>query len=255
MPVELVLSPVMRPLVCAKAVLFHPHRKSSRYIPRIIELPKDEDLSIFVVKKRFGTGSKVLDVYDTKAEDSTAYGPSDSEKRLYWFVRSRAVKGAYKMYSSDIRNTGPDGEDEPMAAVRAGLRSNVLLIKSACGLPASELGWHVINHRVDAIDSYRIFTLADGYTYQWTTSGKYLERVKNMAEKESEVRERIAEVTVPGSTSGSFGWTLKVDETKISREIALSTALCSVIDQWNTNIAVGGIYYARQQGDVRWKRD
>ena len=250
MPVELILSPVMRPLVCAKAVLFHPHRKSSRYIPRIIELPKDEDLSIFNVHKRFGTGSKVFDVYDAKAE-----GSYNAENRLYWFVRSRAVKGAYKMYSSDIRNTGPDGEDEPMADVRAGLRSNVLLIKSACGLPTAELGWHVINHRVDAIDSYRIFHLADGYVYQWTTSGKFLERVKNMAEKESEVRERVAEVTIAGSTSAAYGWTLKVDETKISRELALTTALCSVIDQWNTNIAVGGIYYARQQGEVRWKRD
>lgn len=202
----------------------------------------------YAVRKRFGTGSKEYDVYDTQ---ESSQGPADPGKRLYWFVRSRAVKGAYKMYSPQITGTGPEGEDEPMAVVRAGLRSNVLMIRSPDEIPASELGWHIINLRVDAIDSYRVFTLASGKQFHWTTIGKYLEIVHNPGEKDSEVRERVGQVI----TNGAGGWNIKVDESKIPRELAITTALCSVIDQWNTNIAIGGIYYARQQEDVRWKRD
>ncbi|KAG7889290.1 hypothetical protein KL905_002467 [Ogataea polymorpha] len=249
MPIELLLSPVMRPVVLAKSVLFHPHRRSSRYVPHIIDLDED-NCSEFAVRRRFGTGSKIFDVYDTKAEGSGPLGPTEASKRLFWFVRSRAVKGAYKMYNSEILGTGPNGEDEPCAALRAGLRSNILLIR-APDVPVTELGWHIINHRVDALDQYRMFTLADGATYQWTTEGKFLERVKNVGEKESEVRERIGQV-IP---AGASGFTVKVDESKIPKELALASALCSYVDHWNTNLAVGGIYYARKYSHVRWKRD
>ncbi|ODV85083.1 hypothetical protein CANARDRAFT_28798 [[Candida] arabinofermentans NRRL YB-2248] len=249
MPVELLLSPLMRPVVLAKAVVFHPHRRASRYVPHIIDL-EESRCSEYAVRRRFGSGSKEFDVFDTKAEGSGPLGPTDPSKRLFWFIRSRAVKGAYKMYSSDIRGTGPNNEDEPCAALRAGLRSNILLIR-APEVPFSELGWHVINHRVDALDAYRMFTLGDGTVYQWTTEGKFLEKVQNVGEKESEVRERIGQV-IP---AGTAGFTLVVDETKIPRELALSSALCSYIDHWNTNLAVGGIYYPRQNSHVRWKRD
>ncbi|KAK6454598.1 uncharacterized protein RJT20DRAFT_157134 [Scheffersomyces xylosifermentans] len=248
MPIELILSPVMRPLVMAKAVLFHPHRSASRYVPNIVEL-SEEKSSQYAVLHRFGSGSKIYDVFDTN-KGEFPIGGNDPASKLFWFVRSRAVKGAYKMYSSAITGTGPDGEDEPVAVVRAGLRSNFLLIR-APDVPAAELGWHIIGHRVDANDSYRMFTLADGFTYQWTSKGKWLEKVYNLGEKESEVRERIAQVL----PNGTNGFTLNVDESKIAREIALGSALCSYIDQWNTNIEVGGIYYARQPGQVRWKRD
>lgn len=231
----------------AKSILFAPHRRASRYVPIIKDM--SEDVSTYVVLKRFGSGSKTFDVYDTK-NGKDPIGPNDPGESLFWFTRSRAVKGAYKMFSREIRSTGENGEDEPVADVRAGLRSNILLIR-APDAPASELGWHVINHRVDAIDSYRMFVLSDGVTYQWTSRGKWLEKVTNPGEKESEVRERIGQV-IP---NGVRGFTLKIDETKMARELALSSALCSFIDQWNTNIEVGGIYYARQNSRVRWKRD
>lgn len=248
MPIELILSPVMRPLVQAKAVLFHPHRRASRYVPTIIELD-EQKTNQYVVLKRFGSGSKIFDVYDTN-HGQMPIGPKNPGDKLFWFLRSRAVKGAYRMYSRSITGTGPNGEDEPVADVRAGLRSNVLLIRAPT-IPAAELGWHIINHRVDANDSYRMFTMADGYTYQWTSKGRWLEKVHNVGEKESEVRERIGRV-IP---NGVNGFTLVIDESKICREMALSSALCSHIDHWNTSIEVGGIYYAKQPGQVRWKRD
>ncbi|KAI3405242.1 hypothetical protein KGF56_001957 [Candida oxycetoniae] len=247
MPVELVLSPLMRPVVRAKAVLFSPHRNSSHYIPQIRELP--EDVSQYAVIRRFGSGSKIFDVFDTNKGQMPVGGKNPADK-IFWFHRSRAVKGAYKMFSSKILATGPDGEDEPIADVRAGLRGNVLLIR-APDAPAAELGWHILNHRVDAIDSYRMFTMSNGLTYQWTYRGKWLELVHNLGEKESEIRERIGRVV----EHGPHGFTLYIDETKMLREIALSTALCSYIDQWNTTLEVGGIYYAKQPGQVRWKRD
>lgn len=248
MPIELILSPLMRPVVRAKALLFHPHRRSSRYVANIIELDKTQAKQ-YVVLKQFGSGSKVFDVYDT---DNGKYsiGPQDPSKRLFWFKRSRAVKGAYKMFSSFTTQTEKDDVREPVAVMRAGLRSNILLIRSP-DAPAAELGWHVINHRVDANDSYRMFSLADGFTYQWTYLGKWLERITNVGEKESEVRERIGQV-IP---HGDKGFTIFIDESKIVREIAICSGLCSYIDQWNTNLEVGGIYYARDKTHVRWKRD
>ncbi|KAK6465642.1 hypothetical protein DFJ63DRAFT_27491 [Scheffersomyces coipomensis] len=248
MPIELILTPLMRPVVLAKAVVFSPHRAGSRYVPNIIEMNEDS-ISQYAILRRFGSGSKIFDVYDTE-KGQVPMGQNDPGKKIFWFLRSRAVKGAYRMYSSSITGTGPDGEDEPVADVRAGLRSNVLLIR-APDVPASELGWHIIGHRVDANDTYRMFTLADGFTYQWTSRGKWLEKVYNLGEKESEIRERIGQV-IP---NGDNGFTLKIDESKMPREIALGSALCSYIDQWNTNIEVGGIYYARQPNQVRWKRD
>lgn len=250
MPIELVLSPIMRPVVHAKSILFAPHRNASHYVPTIKELPDDSTISQYAVIKRIGSGNKIFDVFDTnKGKDPI--GTSINHSEIFWFKRSRAAKGGYKMYSSETSHTGPSsGEDEPMAAIRAGLRGNILLIR-APKVPVAELGWHIINHRVDAIDSYRMFTLADGYTYQWTYRGKWLERVHNLGEKESEIRERIGKV-VP---NGDYGFTVFIDESKMVRELALSTALCSYIDQWNTNLEVGGIYYGRQTGQVRWKRD
>jgi hypothetical protein len=96
-----------------------------------------------------------------------------------------------------------------------------------------------------------MFTMANGVTYQWTMRGKWLEKVVNLGNKESEVRIRIGRV-VP---NGDRGFTLQIDESEMPRELALGSALCSYIDQWNTNIEIGGIYYARQAGGVRWKRD
>lgn len=244
MPIELILSPIMRPVVHAKSILFAPHRNASHYVPTIKEFPTDNSkISSYAVIKRIGSGNKILDVFDTN-NGINPIGSPDPNSSIFWFKRSRAAKGGYKMYSSQ------QPSDEPMAAIRAGLRGNVLLIR-APEVPAAELGWHIINHRVDAIDSYRMFTLANGYTYQWTYRGKWLEIVHNLGEKESEIRERIGKV----ETNGDFGFTLFVDESKIVRELALSTALCSYIDQWNTNLEVGGIYYGRQPGQVRWKRD
>jgi hypothetical protein len=234
MPIELILSPLMRPVVMAKAVLFHPHRKYSRYVPNIVEI--DEGACSYTVRKEFGQGGKIFNVFD----DANPLEAVD--QRLYSMVRSRAVKGAYKIYTQ--------GEEKPTAAIRAGLRSNVLLIKNTEDRHF-ELGWHVVGHRVDAIDSYRLFQLSDGQTFQWSTKGKTLERVHNLGEKESEVREIVAKVVPHGFT----GFNIKVDETKISREMAIFTAMISYIDQWNTALGVGGIYYTYQPYQIRWKRD
>lgn len=235
MPIELILTPIMRPVVMAKAVLFHPHRKYSRYVPNVVDLCEDNAGS-YTIRKEFGKGGKIFNVFDDSNPQQTM------DQRLYSMVRSRAVKGAYKFYT--------EGEEKPTAALRAGLRSNVLMIKDTDD-KQFELGWHVVGHRVDAIDSYRLFELSDGQQYQWTTKGKTLEKVHNLGEKESEVREIVAKV----DTKGSTGFNIQIDETKVTREMAITTAMISYIDQWNTALGVGGIYYPYQPYQIRWKRD
>lgn len=222
----------MRPIIMVQAMLCHPHRPGSRYVPNILDLP--EDLKTYTIRREFGQGGKYYSVFDDANPVTTL------DQRLFHMVRSRAVKGSYKFYT--------ESKDEPTATLRAGIRSNVLLISS--NSESFELGWHVIGHRVDALDSYRVFTLSDGSMYQWTTRGKYLEKVSNPGEKESEIRERIASVTI----NDGKGFTIKVDESKILLEMALCTAMISYIDQWNTQLGVGGIYYAYQAQKLRWSR-
>jgi hypothetical protein len=237
MPIELILSPIFRPIVMAKAVLFHVHRPTSRYIPKIVDLLADgEGVTTYTILREFGTGGKAYSVY-SKDVTTTTY-----DQQLYKMVRSRAVKGAYKFYTK--------GYEEPTATLRAGLRSNVLLIRRENG-DNFELGWHVVGHRVDHLDGYRMFQLADGRMYHWSTKGKFLERVTNAGEKESEVRERVAAVTI----NGNKGFTISMLESEVPRELAIATAMISYIDQWNTLLGVGGIYYSYQAPRLRWKRD
>lgn len=229
MPIELIISPIMRPVVKAHAFVMGIHRDASHYTPKIV--PMDESapsVQKFVVRKEFGTGSKIFSVFEESKQGTYA-------DKIFHMARSRAVKGAYKMYET--------GSNDPIAAIRAGLRSNVLLIKTA-NLSELELGWHVVDHVVDALDDYRTFQLADGETYQWTFKGHYLEKVRNIGQKEAEVRERVAHVIVHPNRKG---FDLILDESKVIREMAIATALICYVEAWNTWRAYGGIYSADQR--------
>lgn len=243
----------MKPILLARSILFIFRRPSSRYIPMIKDFEDTGSTQTFAILRRFGTGLKIFDVYDTH-KSQEPIGSTNPEDSLFYFLRSRAVKGAYRMYplaieqGDNLVEAEPE-EPTPVAALRAGVSSNVLLIKSFTA-PAAELGWHHISHKIDAIDSYKMFTLADGFTYQWTTRGRWLEKVHNLGERESEIRERIGKVEL----NGARGFTLHVDTNKIPLEIALCTALCSYLDQWNTNLEMGGIFYPRQPATLTWNR-
>lgn len=236
MPVELILSPIMRPIIKAHSYIMGLHRESSHYAPTIVNLVK-QDSTKFVIRKEFGTGSKVFAVFEGD-------GARTYKDRKYYMSRSRAVKGAYKMYQST--------DDLPIACIRAGLRSNVLLIKTADGSEL-ELGWHVVDHTVDALDDYREFQLTDGEKYHWTFKGQYLERVRNPGQKEAEVRERIGTVKLHPNHKG---FDLIINEDIVNREMAIATALICYIEAWNTWRGYGGIYLAEQHSPtLPWKRD
>lgn len=236
MPIELILSPIYRPLVVLRAMMEYPHRASSAYVPKTIELEEAKAHS-YTIAKEFGTGSKVWSVFDT----ADPYVPT-YDRRLYHMVRSRAVKGAYKLYTAGI--------DEPTAALRAGIHSNVLMIRNTATNDHFELGWHAVGHTTDALDSYRTFQLRDGATYQWSARGKTMERVRNAGQRESEVREQVARAVL----NGSKGFTLLIDERKVNREIVITTAMICFLDQWNTAYGVGGIYYPYKRRTVPWRR-
>lgn len=236
MPIELILSPFMRPVVKAHAYLMGFHRESSHYTPQVVDL-LSENATKFVVRKEFGTGSKIFAVFDGD-------NPQTYDEKIYHMTRSRAVKGAYKMYEKN--------DELPIAAIRAGLRSNVMLIKTA-DLSELELGWHVVDHVVDALDDYREFQLADGERYHWTFKGQFLERIRNPGQKEAEVRERVGSVKLHPNRKG---FDLFVNESIVNREMAICTALICYIEAWNTWRGYGGIYLAEQhQATLPWKRD
>lgn len=235
MPIELFLGPIKRPVVRVRALIFAPHRASSSYVPHIIELDEESSkLHHYTVRREFGQGAKIYNVFDE------SHPSTHINDRIFYFNRSRAVKGVYKMYDVNI--------EEPIAVIRAGLKSNFLLIRNDTN--HFELGWHVVGHRVDALDGYKMFQLADGHTYQWTTKGKFMERVSNVGEKESEVRERVASVKILANK----GFEIQVDEAKVPRDVAITTAMISLLDQWNTMYGFGGIYGGYQPRQISWKR-
>lgn len=238
MPVELFLSPILRPVAQLQAYLMSFHRDSSHYTPRIVELDQSQAVN-YAVRLEFGTGSKVFGVYDnSNPEVKKTY-----DEKIWWMKRSRAVKGSYKMY-------GPEN-DLPVGAIRAGFRSNVLLFKLADDSEL-ELGWHVVSHKNDVLDNYRIFRLSDGNEYHWTTKGHFLERIYNAGAKEAEVRERVGQATIYPGKKG-FDLTFNKD---LNPEMVIATALICYIEAWNTYRGYGGIYGAAEhEPSVFWKRD
>lgn len=238
MPIELFLSPIMKPVVQAQSALMNLHQTNNTYTPSIIN--RLDDGHQYMVRKEFGTGSKTFSVFDN-SDPNAKHSYSD---RLYHMTRSRAVKGAYKMYMPT--------DDKPIAALRAGLRSNVMLMKTATG-DELELGWHVVEHKTDAMDHYRTFQLGDGYMYQWTTKGNYLERVLNPGTKDGETRVRVGQARIHPNRRG-FDLVINENEVKCL-EMVIATALVCYIEAWNTDRAYGGIYDAKKIGpSVWWQR-
>lgn len=212
------------------------HRPNSHYTPQIVDM-MGENPTKFTVRKEFGTGSKIFAVFEN--EDNPTY--SDS---IYHLTRSRAVKGAYKLYEK--------GSHKPIASLRAGPHSNVLLFKTADGSEI-ELGWHNVDHSIDALDNYRVFQLSDGNTYQWTYKGHFLERVRNFGQKEAEVRERVGYVR---TLTERKGFDLYFNEDIMQREMAIATAIICYVEVWNTLSAYGGIYKASSYASrLPWKRE
>lgn len=235
MPIELFLSPIMKPIVQAQSALMGVHRSNNSYTPTIINLL--DNTNSYLVRKEFGTGSKTFSVFGNSDPNT----PQSYEDRLYNMNRSRAVKGAYKMYMR--------GDDKPIGALRAGLRSNVMLLKTATG-DELELGWHVMEHKVDALDHYRTFQLSDGYIYHWTTKGQFLERVRNAGQRDAEVRERVGQVRLHPNRRG---FDLAINESEVhSLEMVIATALICYIESWNTERAYGGIYDAKKTIPAVW---
>lgn len=174
-------------------------------------------------------------------------------------------KDRFKGFASDKVN--PPSTAKPLATLHAGIWSLINVNRPLLtSFPQFFVGENKIQHQSDYLDNYRMFQLSDGLMYQWTKRGKFLERVYNLGQKDSEVRERCGHVNVHnvqicGSSqfgpSLGGGFTLEIDENKICPEIAILTAMISYLDQWSTAIGVGGIYYSVKTtgaGEVPWRR-
>lgn len=190
----------------------------------------------------------------------------EAQKRMYQLHnKARLIKSLVMANNSQERLENTDTESGPLASISAGIWS---FIDIKTPLPETLLssysqlflGTNFINHQSDFLDNYRVFQLSDGLMYQWTKRGMFLERVYNLGQKDSEVRERCARVmAVSNATNGGYneGFTIEIDETKISREVAFLTAMVSYLDQWNTAIGVGGVYLQLSDagtGGVPWRR-
>lgn len=148
------------------------------------------------------------------------------------------------------------GDRTPIGSVSAGIWSKFHVFKSEAPFTQNELtqfavGTNHVNHQSDAIDNYRMFELSDNNVYQWAKRSKTLERVYNLGQKDSEVRERLA---VVGILAGNRGYRVTLDTSKVSVAVVLMSSMISFLDQWNTVLGVGGIYFAVKHGELPWRR-
>lgn len=236
---ELVLAPVMFPIAAGYAMLCHFHRQVSRYMPSIVSMEGENTITL-VVTPNTEKGSSTFDVLD------------GNNKLQFSFVGSRLSKGMFNFnqYDSDT------GELVPIGSVSIGIWSTFDIFRPTFPdtldeLTSMAIGSNNVKHQSDALDNYRVVELSDGNVYQWSKRGKVLERVYNLGQKDSEVRERVATV---GILQGNKGYRITLDENKVSTSVALMTSMISYLDQWNTILGVGGIYFPLKHGELPWRR-
>lgn len=190
-------------------------------------------------------------------------------------------------YKSDNPEDPPYGKHVLMATIKAGLWSTVETYHLfETSRPQFYLGINNVTHQSDFLDNYRLFTLSDSIPCQWTKRGMFMERVYNLGQHDSEVRERCGKVYMMGKRglpqaaidavdvdfvnvittnrvadspigTSKGGYVLQVDENKMCMEVAVMTSFISYLDHWNTTTGVGGVYYplkASGSGDVPWRR-
>lgn len=235
---ELALSPVMLPVAAGYAMLCHFHRQASRYIPNIVAMDTENATTYSVVP-------------DTKASCPTFHVMDENKVIFYSFQGTRFSKGTLHFFKHNA-----NGEKTLLGTVSVGIWSKFFLAPEVIENTADELthialGQTQVKHQSDALDNYRLFELSDNNVYQWSFKGKVLEKVFNLGQKDSEIRERLSKVEV---ITGGRGYRITLDATKISPSVALMTSMISFLDQWNNMLGIGGIYYPLKKNELPWRR-
>jgi hypothetical protein len=234
---ELALAPFMFPVAIGYAALCHFHRQASRYIPNIVSLDEESTTTYRVIAEKGQIPAfKVID---------------DSNKVRYIFQGSKSSKRIFTFFKVE-----ENGNCIVIGSISAGIWSKVQILPPTKAQDMDEMtqfavGDIHIKHQSDAIDTYRLFELSNKDIYQWSSRGKFLEKVYNLGQKDSEIRERLAVVkTAPDNKS----YRITIDTEKISTSCALMTSMVSFLDQWNTILGVGGVYYQLKICELPWRR-
>lgn len=235
---ELALAPIMIPIATGYAMLCHIHRQVSRYMPNVVSMD-EANATTFTV---------LLDDQSNRPRYNVLDGANEVK---YVFEGSRLTRGLYNF----IR-CGPDRNQTPIGNISVGVWSSFRVFKTRVPDSLHELtqiaiGLNNVKHQADALDNYRMTELIDGSVFQWSKRGKVLERVYNLGQKDSEVRDRLATVSL---LPANKGYRITIDNSKMSNDIALMTSMISYLDQWNTMFGVGGIYMPVSYGEMPWRR-
>lgn len=235
---ELAIAPIMIPIATGYAMLCHFHRQVSRYVPNVVSMDED-NVTTFTV---------LLDDQSNRPRYKVLDGANEVR---YAFEGSRLTRGLYSFNRYE-----PDQKQTPIGNISVGVWSSFRVFKPRFPATVHELtqvaiGLNHVKHQADALDNYRMTELIDGSVFQWSKRGKVLERVYNLGQKDSEVRDRLATVSL---LPASKGYRITIDNSKMSNDIALMTSMISHLDQWNTMFGVGGIYMPGLNGELPWRR-
>lgn len=228
MPIPLALAiPFVVPVLLATVtgIAVHTHNVTPTPAQPIVrELPQT-GLTTLTIRPQYRTHDKVLNVY------------TRSGVRLYKLIQHSAdpssnMQGQTYSILSASHNTN-------VGTVHVGGAKSEILLRGDNG------GYIVVRHVVEKNDSYRVFILPDGETMQWTSKDKFLERAVydgGTGASGQEIRERIGVARRVGSRI----WEIKYDGSKVAGEVVVASAVVSVLDQWSTVFAVGGVFIKKK---------
>lgn len=175
--------------------------------------------------------TKKFIVRSDNAKPDTQINVFDSAgNQIYSIERYSAHSTLWTVYKVPSR--------EQVAAVRCGLFQREVLFSNKEGIHARSIGSSRLLY--GGLPDRR-FYLDDGAPYEWSRENQYLEKIINPGGGREETRVRIALAKL--LRQGRFEWELIVDE-NFDTEIALTTALISMLTAWKTSKhVVPGVTY------------
>ncbi|ODV97989.1 hypothetical protein PACTADRAFT_481 [Pachysolen tannophilus NRRL Y-2460] len=169
-------------------------------------VPLSNPTSVYYIRRERADRQKVVNVFN-----------GDGEK-VYTIERKSPLNPVWSMYAFPSRRA--------VATIRAGFFLRAIDFHNKQGLQHRA----ITNESGLTTGRTRSFYLNDGAKYSWTRGSKFLEKIINPKGGDEEIHERLAKVKL--MRQWKFDFEMVLDEAKIDREVALSTAFISMLTQW-----------------------
>lgn len=191
---------------------FHPRGVLSSSKPGGTFTPLSKATNTFIVRSDNGSPATQINVFDSEGN------------QVFTIERYSSYSTLWTLYRVPER--------KQVAAIRCGLFQRSVFFSHKEGIHSREIGSSRLLY--GGLPDRR-FYLTDGAPYEWSREHQYLERIINPGGGREETRQRVALVQL--LRQHKFEWELVVDK-EFDSEIALATALISMLTAWKTSQSV-----------------